>query len=290
MDASTTRHTRPVSAPQKPLPPGAWDCHAHVFGPFDRFPLLPNRRWSPPLAPADDYLAMLDAVGFANGVVVHSWVNGFDNSGAGSGIRLAPDRVRGVAVLPRDASDDAFARLHADGFRAIRFNEIGRQPVPGAGSATLDDLDVLAPRMRAFGWQAHLWVSAATSLAASTRLRACGLPIVFDHMGYFDVTRGVGDPVFQDLLRLMRDLDAFVKMTPIRVSKDPIGYSDVRPFHDALVSAMPDRLVFGTDWPYISLDDAPPDAGKLVDLFDRWTRDEAVRQAVFVTNPGRLFA
>ena len=29
--------------PVRPPPPGAWDCHAHVFGPASRYPYLENR-------------------------------------------------------------------------------------------------------------------------------------------------------------------------------------------------------------------------------------------------------
>lgn len=289
MDAPSQRHTRPVSAPLRALPPGAWDTHAHIFGPFDRYPLLPNRRWSPPLSPAEDYLAMLDTIGFARGVTVHSWVNGFDHGGAASAYPLAPHRMRGVAAMQADCSDAALQALHAQGFRAIRFTEIGRQPVPGAGSVTLDDLDVLAPRLRALGWQAHLWVNAATTLRAAARLRNHGIPIVLDHMGYFEVARGVADTVFQDLLRLVRDGEFWVKLCPVRVTQDRVAYADVRPFHDALVRTIPDRLIYGTDWPFISLDEAPPDAGTMVDLFDAWTPDDDLRRKIFVDNPLRLF-
>ena len=289
MDLPTERHTRPVTSPRRALPAGAWDCHAHIFGPFDRFPLLPNRRWSPPLSPAEDYLSMLDTVGFAHGVTVHSWVNGFDNSGTASAFPLAPQRVRSVAAVRPDCDDAHLQALHAKGFRAIRFTEIGRQPVEGAGSVALEDLPRLAPRMKALGWQAHLWVNAARTLAAAPMLRDAGIPVVLDHMGYFDVARGAADAVFQDLLRLLRDGDFWVKLCPVRVTQDRVAYADVRPFHDALVEAIPDRLIYGTDWPFISLDAAPPDAGKLVDLFDSWTGDEVIRRKVFEDNPLRLF-
>jgi len=283
------RHTRPVTPPRLPLPAGAWDCHAHVFGPWDRFPLLPDRRWSPPLSPAEDYLAMLDTVGFARGVTVQSWVNGFDNGGTTSPVRLAPRRVRGVAVVKADWPDAEFRRLHEDGIRAVRFTETGRPSPPGAGTLKLPELRGLLPRLREMGWQAHIWAKAADTLAAADWLAEAGLPVVLDHMGYFDVARGADDPEFKQLLRLARDAGFWVKLTPVRVTQQPGAYADVRPFHEAWLEALPDRAIFGSDWPYISLDDAPPDAGKLVDLFDAWTPDAALRHKVFVANPARLF-
>jgi predicted TIM-barrel fold metal-dependent hydrolase len=56
-----------------------------------------------------------------------------------------------------------------------------------------------------------------------------------------------------------------------------------------LLARAPDRILFGSDWPYISLDAQPPNPGGLIDLFDAWTPDEAIRQRVFVDNPAHCY-
>jgi predicted TIM-barrel fold metal-dependent hydrolase len=63
----------------------------------------------------------------------------------------------------------------------------------------------------------------------------------------------------------------------------------VRPFHEALVREAPDRLIWGSDWPYIGMNDGPPDVGALIDLFDLWVHDDALRQKILVTNPAILY-
>ena len=65
-------------------------------------------------------------------------------------------------------------------------------------------------------------------------------------------------------------------------------YPDVRPYHDALVSKRSDRLLWGSDWPYIGLA-IKPRVEQLVDLFDEWVLDESLRQQILVTNPAALF-
>ena len=47
---------REPSPPKIPLPAGACDTHAHVFGPAARFPYTPDRSYTPPDAPLEKYL------------------------------------------------------------------------------------------------------------------------------------------------------------------------------------------------------------------------------------------
>jgi len=57
---------REPSPPKIALPPGACDTHAHVFGPASRFPYTPDRSYTPPDAPLEKYLSMLDTLGFTH--------------------------------------------------------------------------------------------------------------------------------------------------------------------------------------------------------------------------------
>ena len=94
-----------------PLPPDACDTHAHVFGPADRFPYADDRSYTPPDAPLEKYLGMLDALGFARGVLVQGSAHGRDNSAMLDALKRQPDRLRGVAVADAGVSPDELARV-----------------------------------------------------------------------------------------------------------------------------------------------------------------------------------
>src|SRR6185369_4674985 len=113
---------RPVSRPKVPLPPGACDTHAHVFGPSDRFPYAEDRSYTPPDAPLEKYLGMLDAIGFARGVLVQGSAHGRDNSAMLDALERQPERLRGVAVADRDTAAVDFGTWDALGVRGLRFN------------------------------------------------------------------------------------------------------------------------------------------------------------------------
>ena len=283
---------RGVSAPTLPLPPLAWDTHAHVFGPFDRYPLTPDCRYQPPFAPEADYRTMMAAAGFDRGVLVHASANGFDNSAVLDAVAHGDGGLKAIAVVAEDVSDAELARLHAAGVRGLRFTETG-ETLGGAkpvGVLGLSSLRVMAPRLKALGWCAQIWAGCEYLVESQPWLATCGIPLVVDHMGHFDVTKGVGDATFQGFLAAVRGGSTWVKLTAPRVSKlrwDDCA--DVRPFHEALLEAGPDRMVWGSDWPFIGMDNNLPDMGGLIDLFDRWTPDPALRQKVFVTNPQVLF-
>ena len=280
---------RPVSAPRTPLPTGAWDSHAHVFGPFERFPLLEPRRYTPPLAPVADYLTMLDTVGFARGVLVHASASGYDNSGTMDAVTQAAGRVVGVAVVQPSIDDQALEKMHLQCFRGVRFTINGARSQQSTGSLYFDDLSDFAPRLKALGWHAQIWAKCDYLVEEARALAGYDLPVIIDHMGYFDPERGVKDGTFQSFLSMLGDGDFWVKHTPIRLTKTDPTYASIRPFHDALLARAPDRILFGSDWPYISLDAQPPNPGGLIDLFDAWTPDDAIRHKVFVDNPTRCY-
>ncbi|MDB6084701.1 MAG: 2-pyrone-4,6-dicarboxylate hydrolase [Gammaproteobacteria bacterium] len=282
---------RPVSKPSHPLPAGACDTHSHVFGPFDRFPLFAGRRYTPPLAPVGDYLSMLDRIGARHGVLVHPSASGWDCSCTLDALAVAGGRLRGIVVVPPDVDGDTLESMHSSGIRGIRFTESADGPLaPRAdGVLPLGDLAHFAPTLRTLKWHAQVWAKCDAIVAAAHELLRYDIPIVIDHMGFFDSLRGVDDATFRSFLSLVREGPFWVKLNPCRVSKQRPDYADARPFHEALVRAAPDRMVWGSDWPYIGLDPSPPDVGSMVDVFDAFTHDARLRTQILVQNPTVLY-
>ena len=61
------------------------------------------------------------------------------------------------------------------------------------------------------------------------------------------------------------------------------------PFARRLVETFPDRVLWGTDWPHPNLKDHMPDDGLLVDVIPHIAPTPALRQALLVDNPMRLY-
>ena len=109
-------------------------------------------------------------------------------------------------------------------------------------------------------------------------------------MGRTDARAGTDTPGFQSLVRLVGEGGCWVKMSGAhRLSTRAPDYPDARPFHEALVRANPDQLVWGTDWPHPRIEGEMPNAGHLLDLFNEWTPDANVRRKILADNPARLY-
>jgi predicted TIM-barrel fold metal-dependent hydrolase len=128
-------------------------------------------------------------------------------------------------------------------------------------------------------------------VAPVLRAIARDMPVIVDHMLNIPAARGVNDPNFQALVKLAGEGHAYVKLSAAyRLSDRFPDYADARPFHDALVAANPERLLWGTDWPHTSIAAAVmPDDGHLFDLFCAWTPDEKVRRRILIDTPAKLF-
>ena len=113
-----------------------WDCHAHVFGPYDRFPLAPERSYTPPEAPLEQYIAMLKRLGLSRGVLVHPSAYGEDYSLLLNALAAQP-QLRGV-IVTRNSSVAALKDLRARGVRGARFSHRAGTGANFSGSATFD--------------------------------------------------------------------------------------------------------------------------------------------------------
>jgi predicted TIM-barrel fold metal-dependent hydrolase len=279
--------SRPAIAP----PPKACDTHAHVFGPASQFPYADDRSYTPPDAPLAKYLGMLDTLGFARGVLVQGSAHGRDNTAMLDALARHPERLRGVAVADADTPTAELRRWAALGVRGLRFNHFFRGgALHYRGGVPLSAARKLAPLMAELGWHLQLWIDVKDLPDTIPVLKSLGLPVVIDHMGRTDARAGISSPGFQSLLRLVGDGGCWVKLSGAhRLSMQAPDYADVRPFHEALLRANPDRLMWGTDWPHPRIEGDMPDAGRLLDLFQQWTPDQATRRRILAANPARLY-
>jgi 2-pyrone-4,6-dicarboxylate lactonase len=287
-------------APKVPLPPGAADCHMHVFGPYERFPLAPERAYNVPEAPLEEHERMKRAVGLERTVFVQSSGHGTDNGAMLAALEQTGARGRGVAVVGAQAPLADLQRMHRAGVRGLRLNLYtfaGRHA--GQPEALLRSYErLIAP----LGWHLQLFCSPETLLALSSSLEKCNVPIVVDHMGLPDAAGGVEQPSFQAMLALMKHDHVWVKIAGAdRVSQTTGNLRDALPFMRALVQAAPQRVVWGSDWPNIGFhkrqqvhdDSILPhrdlDAGELLDLLAEAIPDAASRERVLVQNPAALY-
>jgi predicted TIM-barrel fold metal-dependent hydrolase len=279
-------------APREKPPPGAWDAHAHVFGPADKFPYTPGRGYTPPDAPVENFVALLDHLGCAHGVVVQGNAHGYDNRVVLDALARYPRRLRGVAITDTRIAPATLRDWHRLGMRGLRFHlfEKKQNYVRGVG---LDVFEVFRKTMAELGWVMQIFCDWRMMADTAPRLReiAREMPVIVDHYGMVEAARGVNEPNFQALLRLVGEGAVHVKLSAAyRISTQFPDYADARPFHDALLRANPERLLWGTDWPHPSIATAVmPDDGHLLDLFYAWTPDKATRRRILVETPARLF-
>ena len=285
----------PIAATSRPFtpPPGSCDCHTHVFGPYERFPLADDRSYTPPANPPEHFIEHLDGLGFERGVVVTASVYGTDNASLMNALHRYPDRLRGVAVVDETVSESALDRMTEAGVQGARFNLYRHEgQAVYRNGAGLDALLALAPRLAARGWHAQIWIHASDLPELRPILTALPVDLVVDHMGRMNVSRGVDDAGFQCLVALLAEGRAWSKISGAdRLSAAGAPYDDVAPLATALLAANPERIVWGSDWPHVNYFEAErmPDDGDLLAQAGKWLPDEASRQRVFVDNPARLY-
>lgn len=270
--------------------PAGWDCHAHVFGPYQRYPLAAERGYTPPEAPEAAYLAHLDALGLNQGVLVHPSAYGLDHTLVIEVLAARP-RLRGVLVAQPDTLS-TLKNLRQCGIRALRYSARGGPASNFPGSATFEELQAMANDLADAGLHAELWTDRHVLPGIADAIRQLPVPVVIDHMGGFDANAGIDEPGFAALLALLSEGRVWVKLCAYRnllAVTDRSRWAEVlAPFQQALQKANPGQLVWGSDWPYLNVKE-PPRGTELLQLLKDSAGDADVCRAILEHNPQRLY-
>ncbi|TXM89961.1 amidohydrolase family protein [Methylobacterium sp. WL30] len=273
----------PAGPTRYAVPAGAVDSHAHVIGRPPAHPFVENRSYTPPAAPAQAYLAMLDATGMAHGVLVQVSVHGTDNRLLLETLAANAERLRGIAVIPLGLPERDLRAMKDAGIVGLRLN------VLYGGGIDFAAVEAYGALAREMGWHLQFLIDARSLPPLAQRLSRLPVPFVVDHMGHMPTAAGLSDPGFSTLVALVRD-GAWVKLSgAFRTSVAGAPYADTIPFARALNDAAPERCLWGSDWPHVAAWDGPPKLATLLDLIADWVPDEARRRRLFVENPRALY-
>jgi 2-pyrone-4,6-dicarboxylate lactonase len=276
--------------PTKPRfvpPPGAVDAHCHVFGPAAKFPFAPARKYTPVDASREQLFALRDFLGFSRNVIVQATCHGNDNRAMLDAVIASHGMARGVASIGPDVTDAELRQMDRAGVRGVRFN-FGRRLVDFTPREVLSEI---ARRIAPLDWHVVIYFEAPDLKELEPFFTSLPTKLVVDHMGRPDIALGVDHPQFRRFLDFMADNpNVWSKVScPERLSLKGPPYDDVAPFARLVVENFPDRVLWGTDWPHPNMVKEAPDDGLLVDVIPNVAVTEALRQALLVDNPMRLY-
>lgn len=271
-----------------PLPDDACDCHVHVVGDPLRFPMDPQRPYTPAMAPLRALKNHLTAIRASRVVIVQPSFYGTDNRCMLDALDQLGGTGRGVAVLNPSVSDSDLRDLHVRGVRAVRLNlESSGLRDPGAA---LQELMAWSARICALPWHLQVYASPEVILGIAAALPMLEVPVVLDHFAMVS-SLGQAERV-ADLLTTGR---VFVKLSaPYRLEPSlPQACAEL------FLTRAPSQVMWGSDWPHTA---RQPGRGRLEESQYRrvghdallaglhaWLPSDRLIEQVLVTTPNRLY-
>lgn len=269
--------------PNFKLPPGSCDAHCHVFGPAARFPYAPNRRYTPEDASKEALAALHRHLGVERAVIVQASCHGTDNRAMLDALASDPARYRGVAIVDGSVAGADLLSMDQAGVRGVRFNFVKHL----GGAPDMAVFHRIIRRIKPLGWHVVLHVDAPDIVPLSDMIREIPIPFVIDHMGRVPASAGTEQAPLKALLELARLDRCWIKVCGSeRIDMPP--YDKAVPVARTIVEAIPDRVLWGTDFPHPNPSHVCDEAD-LVDLVPQIAPDPEKQKKLLVDNPARLY-
>lgn len=275
-----------ASTPRRKAPPGSIDCHFHIFGPYNRYPLSPGRGYTPPeTANLHSYESMASTLGLERMVIVNPTPYGTDHQCTIDSMEIVGrKRAKAVAVVNETFTPAMLRDLNSKGFCAARVNSVNSNSTP------VEQLRSVVKMVEPLGWHLEVYVEGSQLPDLADTLLSIPVPVVIDHMGRIPSDRGIDCPEFRTLLRLLESGKCWVKLCGYRSSVQGPPYSDMLVPARKIIETAPEQCVWGTDWPHPRrYGRLLPNDGKLLDLLSDWAPDARQFRRILVENPARLY-
>src|ERR1044071_277255 len=241
------RNTRP---PRFKLPAAACDTHLHVYGPFERYPLLPDRHYDPaPDCTLDDYLKVHRTLGLERAVIVTGSANGTNNQITLDALARMNGSFKAIALLGGDVSDAELQRLKAGGFSGFRIKSSGR------GYTLLKDTQGIVAHAEP-DQHKHDSKEFAELLAILQNEEHAWINLY----SFYQLSKS-GAPDFADMVEVIQ----------------------------TIIAARPDHVVWGSNWPHPNIRVPTPNDGDLLNFLLAAAPDEHARKKILSDNPAKLY-
>jgi 2-pyrone-4,6-dicarboxylate lactonase len=284
MNEAKRTYWEEVASPQLRLPPLSCDAHCHLFGPAERFPYLPERSFTPVDAPKEKLFALHQTLGIERCVIVQTALHGFDNAVIVDAMQAKPRSYLGVALSPASVTSDVLKTMYAQGFRGIRFNFMRHLK----NSDRIEDILALSERLEPLGMHLQVHFSSDLIHELGPQLSKSAAPVMIDHIGRVDATRGSEHEDFQALLRLLDHPLMHVKVSGVDRIVPSDDYAQGIVLAKMLVDHFTEKCVWGTDWPHPNHHHIPHDE-VLLDAIGLIADSAAKINHIMVSNPEKFY-
>lgn len=248
------------------------DCHAHIY---TRSMPASDTAWHlpPSDAPLEDYLAALDAHGVHFAVLAAASIYGDYNDYALEAVR-GNKRLRTTVIV--DPSIDLYAmqRMRDEGVVGLRFQF---RNVSSPPDLTSFEYRRLMRRAADLGWHVHLHDEGPRLARFIDPILAAGPRLVIDHFGRPNPMETAESEEFRAVLRAVDGGRCWVKLSaPFRIA--PEGAASALAAR-LLSHAGPERLLWGSDWPFAAFEDRM-DYRRTLEDYAVNVPDEVARQEI----------
>jgi predicted TIM-barrel fold metal-dependent hydrolase len=273
--------------PELVAPAGSWDSHFHVLAPH-LFPYVDSRRYTPPAAPLEHYLAMADVLGLERGCVVQSSFHGADTRVIVDAVARSDGRLRGMIRADPELTPQELRTLHGAGVRGIRLPTL-----KSFGDGFDEALFARIVSTAAPGnWALSIQLDSDELVRHANVIGGVQIPIIIDTWARIDPRNGSDQPALRTLLDLLSGPKVWVKIHGTnRFLEWGVPYADMVAMGRRLIAHAPDRILWGTDWPHggvFKINKIPND-GDLLDMLLDFAPNADVRRKILVDNPKALF-
>jgi D-galactarolactone isomerase len=275
-----------TTAPKLNAPPGACDCHHHIYD-RARFPDAPFGGAYQPNSRVEEYRLLQQRIGTTRNIVVTPGPYIGNNGVTTDAVAQLKPNARGVVQLRPSVTDAELKLLTDAGIVGLRFSQS-----PPTATTKFEDIEPMTKRVAALGWHVQIYIPGDVIAEHEEVWNRLPATMVFDQMGHLPQPQGIDGPGFKVLQRLIDKGKSWVKLSGAYIDSKvgPPTYADTTKVAQAFAKFAPERMVWGSDWPHPGLPfDHKPDDARLFDLLAEWAPNEADRYKILVENPAKLY-